>query len=308
LQSNFYSYFSFTKKERLGIISLCLFIAFTAFLPQLYFKVSKKILNPKGKEIALTFLPNDSSQASFAKYNFEDDENHYSKKIYEKENLEAQLFTFDPNTIDLNTWQKLGVRLKTAASIRKYIDKGGSFKTAEDINKIWGLSDAIKARLIPYVSITQIEKNYTNSYTNYVKPIFVKKVIQPIEINSADSATFESLPGIGGGFARRIINFRTKLGGFYKVAQVAETFGLPDSTYQKIFPYLNVLPNIKKLHLNRASTEELKSHPYIRWQIANVIANYKKQHGDFKTVSDLKLIMSIDAETYEKISPYLTVD
>jgi DNA uptake protein ComE-like DNA-binding protein len=61
-----------------------------------------------------------------------------------------------------------------------------------------------------------------------------------IDINSADTTSFIALPGIGSKLAARIINFRDKLGGFYSVAQVGETFGLPDSTFQKIKQYLKL--------------------------------------------------------------------
>ena len=129
-----------------------------------------------------------------------------------------------------------------------------------------------------------------------------------VDINAGDSAAFDALPGIGGSYSRRIINFRNRLGGFYKVEQIAETFGLPDSVFQKIKPLLKISGNdVKKLNVNTAKEEELKAHPYIRWQLAKVITEYKKQHGDFKTLQDLKKIMTIDEETYNKISPYLII-
>ena len=53
---------------------------------------------------------------------------------------------------------KLGIKEKTATTIHKYILKGGKFYKAEDIKKIWGLSQADAERLIPYVSIKEIKK------------------------------------------------------------------------------------------------------------------------------------------------------
>ena len=301
------SYFNFTKKERLGILSLLILIVAIALLPQLYSKIIPAPTPPTfdSSIAALSLKEKDTSFNSFKKY---DDENNNSPKYkFDKENLEASLFKFDPNTIDEATWQELGTKAKTAASIQKYISKGGKFRHPEDILKVWGMSDALKQRLIAYIDIPPQENKYpTKTYTPTERVPYVKKVLAAIDINTADSAAYESLPGIGGGFARRIITFRNKLGGFYKIEQVAETFGLPDSTYQKAKPFLNCNGNvITKININKATADEIKTHPYFRWQLANIIVNYRKQHGDFKSIEDLKKIMTIDAETYNKISPYL---
>ncbi|MEO7045836.1 MAG: helix-hairpin-helix domain-containing protein, partial [Ferruginibacter sp.] len=127
--------------------------------------------------------------------------------------------------------------------------------------------------------------------------------------NEADSTAYIDLPGIGPSFARRIINFRNRLGGFYSIDQVAETFGLPDSTFQKIKPYLQLSNEpVKKININTASMEELKAHPYIRWQLANLIIQYKTQHGPYKKIDDIKKIMVVDEDTFNKVAPYLAVE
>ena len=61
-----------------------------------------------------------------------------------------------------------------------------------------------------------------------------------IDVNTADTTAFISLPGIGSKLAARIITFREKLSGFYSVEQIGETYGLPDSTFQKIKQYLKL--------------------------------------------------------------------
>ena len=241
-------------------------------------------------------------------YNTDEGYQAYSKKSYNN-TFTGTMFYFDPNTLDAEGWQRLGIKDKTIASMQKYISKGGRFKEPDDLRKVWGLRDDEKERLIPYVRIAAAaEKLYTNDYKPYEKKTFEKKTVASVDINAGDSAAFDALPGIGGGYSKRIINFRNKLGGFYKVEQIGEMFGLPDSVFQKIKPLLKISGNdVKKINLNTAKEEELKAHPYIRWQLAKIITEYKKQHGDFKTLQDLKKIMTINEETYNKISPYLTI-
>ena len=59
-----------------------------------------------------------------------------------------------------------------------------------------------------------------------------------VNINTADTSAFIALPGIGNKLALRIVNFRDKLGGFYSIDQIGETYGLPDSVFRKIKPIL----------------------------------------------------------------------
>ena len=128
------------------------------------------------------------------------------------------------------------------------------------------------------------------------------------DINLADSAAWSSLPGIGEKLAVRIIRFREKLGGFYQVEQVAETFGLPDSGFQKIKPFLRLSAiSLRGINPNSATKEELQSHPYIRWQIAKAIIDYRLQHGGFRTIDELLQLAQMDAARFEKLKPYLTL-
>ena len=305
----------FSKKERVGIlllfvVILAIFMAAKYIYPLIIKEEPVAVADLKAATDSLQVQESEGYKKSSAYNNYNTDEGYQS---YPKKNYNATftgtMFYFDPNTLDADGWQKLGIKDKTVASMQKYISKGGRFREPDDLRKVWGLRDDEKDRLIPYVRIVTVaETTYTNNYTPYEKKPYEKKVLIAIDINAGDSAAFDALPGIGGGYSRRIINFRNRLGGFYKVEQIAETFGLPDSVFQKIKPLLKISGNdVKKLNVNTAKEEELKAHPYIRWQLAKVITEYKKQHGDFKTLQDLKKIMTIDEETYNKISPYLII-
>ncbi len=306
-------YFSFTKKERRGIIYLISIIIALIFLPFLfpYFTKEESIDSSKFEQEIAELKIDSSSKKIYSKssnqyqHNFSSDNKHESSS-------KGELFYFDPNTASLKDWIRLGIREKTANTIQKYISKGGKFYKPEDIEKIWGLSETDAERLIPYVSIKNIERNYSHSEEKQVseKASYTnKKPFDKIDINLADSTAFISLPGIGSRLANRIISFREKLGGFYSIEQVGETYLLPDSTFQKIKPQLIVKSKAtKKININSASMDEMKSHPYIRYYIANAIFQYRKQHGNFQSVGDIKKIMTVTEEIYNKASPYLTVE
>ncbi len=309
----------FTRKEKRGILILLasiisIYVSATFIYPLI---MKDEAIDSKAIFAAADSLKEkqkDSTKNYYNKNEYNDGAGYhtYPKKEYDKP-FTGSMFYFDPNTLDAAGWQRLGIKDKTIASMQKYIAKGGRFREPDDLRKVWGLRDDEKERLIPYARIVgEPEKKYTNSYSSsyqpYEKKVYEKKPIAVIDINMGDSAAYDALPGIGGGFSKRILKFREKLGGFYKVEQVAETFGLPDSTYQKIKPYLKInINNIRKININTATADELKVHPYIRWQLAKVIIEYKIQHGNYKSLDDLKKIMIIDEETYNKIAPYLSL-
>lgn len=107
---------------------------------------------------------------------------------------------------------------------------------------------------------------------------------------------------------QRIIAFRNKPGGFYFVDQVAETYLLPDSTFQKIKPRMVIGNNpVKQININTASVDEMKAQPYLRYNIANATYQYRQQHGNFKSVEEIRKIMSVTEEIFNKVQSYLTV-
>ena len=315
-------YLSFTKKERTGIFILLALIIICITAPFFYpFFIYQKSYDHTqfDKEISQLKVQQADTSSDKKYYSKNFDENNYnnyyepSEKNYSNHN--SEVFYFDPNTASADDWKRLGIKDKTVATIQKYISKGGHFYKPEDIRKIWGIRPDLQERLIPYVKIVSSQKQYSNLYNNYgdkpsyTTPAYKKPAIQDVEINTADTAAFIALYGIGSKLAQRIITFRDRLGGFYSVDQVKETYGLPDSTFQKIRSKL-ILTNtsIKKININTASLDEMKTHPYIRYNLANAFMQYRTQHGNFTSVADIKKIMIITDEIYNKVSPYLTVN
>ncbi len=309
-------YLSFTRKERIGIIAIAVLIVSLICLPFLFpfFIKSEKTDHTAFKEeIDRLNLKQDSSTATLKRDYNDDYDVQYaqpSDKNYYSKEFKGEMFYFDPNSLSVDGWKKLGIKERTANTIQKYISKGGRFYKPEDIGKIWGLHKDEISRLLPYVKIES--KQPVNYVSTEITPKLYEKTkntITIIDVNSADTSAFIALPGIGSKLAARIIAFREKLGGFYNLQQVAETYGLPDSVFQKIKNKLVVTNNqLKKLNINTATADELKSHPYLRYNIANAIVQYRTQHGSFSAVADIKKIMVITEDIFNKVSPYLIVN
>ena len=312
-------YLNFSRKDRIAVLVIVLIISAIFLLPKVV--STKQVVNKSSQDTSwisslkkLEQKEIENNDPQFRQYGDENNNyNQYDRRInnYTGKN-KGELFYFDPNTLSKDGWKKLGLREKTITTILKYLSKGGHFKNPEDVQKIYGLFPNEYERIAPYIKIeaneiATVRKDFTENNNTY-SPKTNAPRNNVVDINSADTTAFISLPGIGSKLATRIINFRDKLGGFYSVSQVAETFGLPDSTFQKIKQYLKLEnTTIKKININSATVDELKAHPYFRYTLANPIIAYRKEHGQFGKVEDIKKVMLVTDDVYNKIFQYLTI-
>jgi competence ComEA-like helix-hairpin-helix protein len=159
--------------------------------------------------------------------------------------------------------------------------------------------------LIPRANVAQPKED--NIYPVAFAIGHAKYNANVVDINAADTTAFIALPGIGSKLANRIVGFREKLGGFYSVNQIAEVYGLSDSVFQQIKPLLQCDAGIiQKININTAGINELKAHPYIKYQVGNAVIQYRLQHGNFVDMDDLKQVHLVTDDLLQKLSPYIS--
>jgi competence protein ComEA len=297
-------YLRFTRKERIGILAVVITNTKAAKQDTAWTKAMAR-LEQKETETSNSFQRKYDDDNSTA-YQYDRSTNNYTHSN------KGELFNFDPNTLSTEGWQKLGIRDKTIHTIQNYLGKGGHFKKPEDLQRVYGLFPNEYERIAPYIKIESsrepiADKDFPVKNTTQAAPpkVYTSRYTV-IDINTTDTSMLIALPGIGSKLAMRIINFRNKLGGFYSLSQVGETFGLPDSTFQKIKQYLKLeSTSLRKININTVTVDELKAHPYIRYALANPIVAYRNEHGPFAKIDDIKKVMAVTDEIYNKIAPYL---
>ena len=232
---------------------------------------------------------------------------------YQGEPRQAELFPFDPNTADSTQLLRLGLQPWQVRNIYKYRAAGGVYRKPRDFARLYGLTLKQYRRLEPFIRIKE-ENMPADNYFYAYEPIEERDTVRyPIKIqpderivlNRADTTTLRKVPGIGSHFARKIVEYRRRLGGFYRVQQLLEIedfpetaiafFIIPDSTQPK--PCINV---------NRLSLNELKRHPYINFYQAREIVDYRRLHGPIKSLKDLSLSRDFTPEAIERLEAYVT--
>lgn len=135
------------------------------------------------------------------------------------------------------------------------------------------------------------------------------KTDQPVELNTADTTLLKQLRGIGSGYAKMIVNYRTKLGGFYSKEQLLEVYRFPAETYAKIEHQLWVdTTYIQKIPINQFTIDQLKRHPYIRYFQAKSLYDNRlnKPKQRYNALDDLVEDRDVTPQFIAKIAPYLS--
>lgn len=205
---------------------------------------------------------------------------------------------FDPNQITEEELQSLGLDERVAGRWIRYREKGGRFRTIAEVGKIYGMDTAWFAHARRWIRLPA-EKRMAGQNQK-------KKTVILEDINTADSLSLMDVYGVGPALARRIILFRSRLGGFVSMNQLAEVYGLDSAVVLRIRRQFEVRVGFQpiKLDLKTITFEELANHPYISRRQAQAIASYRSQHG-ISSAQELMNIKLLDSLWYTRILPYL---
>ena len=204
---------------------------------------------------------------------------HAEKVRHEMPYPRTESFAFNPNTVSLEDLQRLGFSRKQAQSIDNYRQKGGVFRRKSDFAKSYVVADSVYKRLEPYISI----------------PL--------IDLNQADSAEFDSLPGIGGWFASKIIEHRERLGGYSYKEQLMDIYRFDQDKFAALSDLVTVSEPYR-YPLWTLPADSLRLHPYIRnYETAHAIVLFR-QNSDTRAwaVDSLASCGIISLETASKLS------
>ena len=290
------SYFTFSKKELNGIILLITLILIVLSFPAIY-----RYYSP------VSFYDMEAFDTEMQEFQEQIKRSDANQK--EKEVAQADYFIFDPNGLDEEYWRRLGLSGRQIKVIYKYEAKGGRFYNKEDVRKMYSISAEQYLKLEPYIRIAKTtsqekENRKVSLFNSDPEKKNTKRVM--IEINSADSAMLTEIRGIGPAFASRIIRYRDRLGGFYKIEQLKEVYGIDSIKYRQIEDQISLNSDqIIQININSATFELLKKHPYLSYKQMNAVLQYRRQHGPFKTIDELKKVTLLNEEIIRKIEPYI---
>lgn len=298
-------YFLLTTEQWLGVVLLAALVIGTLIAVK-HFQPEKKV------EVSWT---NDSTQAAFANHQAKEDSIRKSqwKKKYPREAIEIRMQDFDPNTVDSSTLVHLGLKPWQAKNMMKYRAAGGKYRKAEDLKKLYGMTDSMYQALTPYIRIAREEKDSLRVDSVYTHtdslPKWPEKKDTILNLRTADTTELKMIRGIGSYRAKQIVRYREQLGGFVSVEQLLEVKGMEDLEADSILQHF-VLDSVtvQQMNVNQAGVQRLAQHPYLRFEQAKALYELRRKKIRLHSIQDLEAIECIDAKTLEKIAPYLNFD
>ena len=283
--------FRISKRNRKGILILLVICLFIIFIPRL-------ILLFKGEDsFILKTLPVSKLESQFNKSKQKQFLVYSSKnKKYKRPSSK-----FDPNLFSVQDWMNLGLSIKQSNVIVKFTSRG--IYSNDELKRIFVISDEffnlIKDSTFYPNKKEQKESNWTQKNPNSINVV-------KLDVNSAIEEELLKIKGIGPFFAKQIIKKRDELGGFVDKNQLLEVWKMDQEKLDLIKDELTIdIAKIKKLSINSATVEELKNHPYIRWNIANSIIKLRIQKNGFTSLDEIKESHLITEEKFIKIKPYI---
>jgi DNA uptake protein ComE-like DNA-binding protein len=192
----------------------------------------------------------------------------------------VESFRFDPNTVSVEDLCRLGFTMKQAQSIDNYRKKGGKFRRKGDFAKSYVVADSVFKRLEKFIDI----------------PL--------VDLNLADSAAFDALPGIGGWFASKMIEHRKALGGYSYKEQLMDIYRFDQEKYDALSDLVTVsADNVTPYPLWTLPADSLRLHPYIKdSETAHAIVLFRENNPAGQlTVESLVSAGIISSENAQKL-------
>lgn len=243
---------------------------------------------------------------------------HAPVAYYHVEGRQTELFPFDPNTADSTDLLRLGLQPWQVRNVYKYRAAGGVYRKPTDFARLYGLTRKQYRAMEPYI---RISADYQSAATFVSKedhePLIERDTIRfPIKLkptehvalNTADTSMLKKVPGIGSYFARQIVNYRTRLGGFYNVRQLLEIEDFPEEALSYFVLPSDEMQQLHRLQINKLTLNQLKRHPYMGYYRARAIADYRRLKGPIHQLEDLQLVKDFTPEAIARLKPYVVFD
>ncbi len=223
------------------------------------------------------------------------------KKSVEEE-VKITPFPFNPNTVPEDSLQMMNLSGFVTGNLIRYRNAGGTFRKAEDLQRIYGMDSATYVKLAPYIRIRAplLQDFHQEKRTWDAVPV--------IGLNSADSVLLMKIPGIGPSYSSRIIKYREMLGGYHDARQLWEVYGMDSVRFKALEQYCVLdTQNIKRIELNNASFRDLISHPYISRSETYAILQYLDFADSIASIEELLRNQIIEEERLTRVAPYLCI-
>lgn len=297
------AFFEPTSSERRGLIVLCAALLLAIGVGLYTYQHRENTAEP------LTRVPGNTFTRK-----------HRKPQYYAVPERELATFDFDPNTADSTMLLRLGFAPFQVRGIYKYRAMGGRYHEVADVQRIPGMTNELWDRIASHIRIDRKYQYVTPAPRTRESQAYVQEAehatynrdtlrypakLRPgevVELNGADTTMLKKIPGIGSYYARRIVRYRSELGGFASAEQLQEIDGIPSDIAQWVSVDASQL---RKIDVNHATKSQLIRHPYLRAYRAGDIWQYRHNFGPITSLDVLRQLPNFTSADIQRLAPYL---
>ena len=305
-----------TREQWLGIVILTIIVGTTMFLLHKFQPIKEEP----------TIVIADSTLVAFSAYQAQQDSIRKAewKRKYPRDTITIHLQPFDPNTADSSTLIHLGLKRWQVNNLLKYRAKGGRYRQANELKKLYGMTDSMYLVLLPYITIDTMAVDYFRDsikvrYRDSITAIFPNanpkhvshKRDTILNLRTADTTELQKIRGIGSYRAKQIVRYREQLGGFVAINQLKEIKALEPlfsdslSADSLLLHFFIDSAMVEPLYVNHLRPEMLQRHPYIRFEQAKAIYELRRKKIRLDSIQQLYRLDCFKPEDLERLAPYL---
>ncbi|MCB7480945.1 ComEA family DNA-binding protein [Christiangramia sediminis] len=218
------------------------------------------------------------------------------------------IYPFNPNYISDFKGYQLGMSIEEIDRLLAYRASGKWMNSAEDFQKITGISDSLLLKISPSFRFPE--------WTQKLNSVKIQSTtsapaeINILDLNSVNAEDLKVVNGIGEVLSQRIIKYRNSIGGFLSLIQLKDVYGLTPEVVERIDQKFDLLsrPDVTIKNLNLINEEELAEIPYFNSKIAKEIITYRKLHEGISSFEELAKINAFPYDKIDRIKLYLAIE
>ncbi len=317
MRQNFNYYFRHTRSERNGLFGITILTCMLWAAPETYPFFQKKLSKTDDNNTIL-FKELIALEANATRDNL----------MFPNDSSVQKLFSFNPNTADMETLTTLGLSPKVATTLIHFREKGGVFFQKEDLKKIYGLKTEDYERLESCIDLETTILDTSKEVQDVCQKSYV---MTPFDPNTVSPKTLLWM-GMHAKTVKVLSNFRHKNGKFYKKEDLKKIYGLSAAEYQRFAPYIQffdnqgfrgkdttISPSVhnanrfkktnnKVIEVNKASLTDFLELRGIGTTFAVRILQRREALGGFTQISQIKEVFGMSDSTYDSILPQLRLE
>ena len=277
------SHFVFNKSERNGIFFL---IAIIVILQILYFSYP-----------FFTAEENTSEETKAEILQFQ----HKLDSLQKASSKKDTIYPFNPNYLTDYKAYRLGMTVNEIDRLLEFRSSGKWINSAADFQIVTDVSDSLLVHLSPYFKFPEwVTKNNTSNSTKSAP-------ILKFDLNSVSAEQLQQVKGIGEVLSKRILRYRSSIGGYRSLIQLKDIYGLTDGTHKELSKHLKAIPDtFERKNINVIGVLELSELPYFNYELAKAVVNYRSLHEGIDSIEVLSEIDDFPITKFDRIQLYLS--